>query len=110
MASIVALDREALVALYASIAQRLADRYKQILSDYWAEIQPSGKARREDFLADRVKLLRLECQMRVEKREFLPHLYSMLNDTLDYGVDTSADPLQKHDVFSLWLGLSLIHI
>jgi len=104
MASIGALDREALVALYASIAQRLADRYKQILSDYWAEIQPSGKARREDFLADRVKLLRLECQMRVEKREFLPHLYSMLNDTLDYGVDTSADPLQKHDVFSLWLG------
>ncbi|TDV51269.1 hypothetical protein EC919_106146 [Pseudomonas graminis] len=101
-----ALDRDALVALYASVVPELADRYKQMLSDYWAVIQPSGKSRRDDFLADRVKLLRLEGQMRVEKGEFRPHLYSMLNDTLDYGVDTSADPLQKHDVFSLWLGTS----
>ncbi|UZJ59992.1 hypothetical protein OKW98_26315 [Pseudomonas sp. KU26590] len=99
-----ALDRKALVALYASVTPRLADRYKQMLSDHWAVIQPSGNARRDDFLADRVKLLRLECQMRVEKGEFRPHLYSMLNDTLDYGVDTSAEPLHKHDVFSVWLG------
>ncbi|MEX6662612.1 DUF6543 domain-containing protein [Pseudomonas sp. W2-17] len=104
--SIGALDRKGLVALYACVAQSLADRYKQTLSDHWAEIQPSGKTRRYDFLADRVQLLRLEGQMRVEKGEFRSHLYSMLNATLDYGTDTSADPLQKHDVFNLWLGTS----
>jgi hypothetical protein len=100
------LDRDALAALYAAVTQDLPDRYKQTLSDHWAEVQPSGKTRREDFLADRVKLLRLEGQMRVEKGEFRPHLFSMLNATLDYGMDTSADPLQKHDVFNLWLGTS----
>ncbi|WP_456292029.1 dermonecrotic toxin domain-containing protein [Pseudomonas sp. AK106] len=102
--SIGGLDRDALIALYAAVAQALPDRYKQTLSDHWAEVQPSGKTRREDFLADRVKLLRLEGQMRVAKGEFRPHLYSMLDATLDYGMDTSADPLQKHDVFNLWLG------
>jgi hypothetical protein len=100
------LDREALVTLYASVAQRLPERYKQRLSDHWAEIQPSGKTRREDFLADRVKLLRLEGQMRVERGQFRPHLYNILNDSLDYGVDTSPEPLQKYDVFSLSLGTS----
>ena len=100
------LDRDALAALYTSVAQTLAERYKQRLSDHWAEIQPSGKTRREDFLADRVQLLRLEGQMRVERGQFQPHLHSMLNDTLDYGVDTSPEPLQKYDVFSLSLGRS----
>jgi hypothetical protein len=100
------LDRDALATLYASVAQKLAERYKQRLSDHWAEIQPSGRTRREDFLADRVQLLRLEGQMRVERGQFQPRLHSMLNDTLDYGMDTSADPLQKHDVFNLWLGTS----
>jgi hypothetical protein len=104
--SIGGLDRDALAALYLSVAQKLAGRYKQRLSDHWAEIQPSGKTRREDFLADRVLLLRLEGQMRVERGQFRPQLYSMLNDALDYGVDTSPDPLQKYDVFSLSLGTS----
>ncbi|MBD8708110.1 hypothetical protein IFT47_15855 [Pseudomonas sp. CFBP 13711] len=97
------LDRDALAALYTCVAQTLAERYKQRLSDHWAEIQPSGKTRRDDFLADRVQLLRLEGQMRVERGQFQPHLHSMLNDTLDYGVDTSPEPLQKYDVFSLSL-------
>ncbi len=100
------LNRDSLAALYTAVAQKLAEHYKQMLSDYWARIQSSGKSRREEFLADRVKLLRLEGQMRVETGEFQAPLYSMLDDALDYGMDTSADPLQKHDVFSLSLGTS----
>ena len=104
--SIGALDRDALTALYAAVAQNLPTCYKQMLSDHWADIQPSGKTRRDDFLADRVQLLRLEGQMRVEQGQFSAPLYGMLSDALEYGMDTSVDPVQKHDVFGLSVGIS----
>ena len=104
--SIGALDRDALTALYTAVTQKLPACYKQMLSDHWAEIQPSGKTRRDDFLADRVQLLRLEGQIRVEQGHFSAQLYGMLGDALEYGMDTSPDPVQKHDVFGLSVGTS----
>jgi hypothetical protein len=98
------LDRHALVALYAFIKEQLPKQYKKMLVECWTQIQPSGKTRRDDIIAERVEMLKLEAQMRVELGQFSTQLCRMLNDTLDYSMDTTAAPTQKHEVFNLSLG------
>jgi hypothetical protein len=98
------LDRNALAALYACVNAQLPEQYPNMLAECWTQIQPSGKTRRDDFIAERAQMLKLEGQMRVERGEFSAQLCSMLNDTLDCGMDTLADSTQKHEVVNLSVG------
>lgn len=98
------LDRNALAALYACVNAQLPEQYSNMLAQCWRQIQPSGKTRRDDFIAERAQMLKLEGQMRVERGEFSAQLCSMLNETLDCGMDTLADPTQKHEVVNLSVG------
>lgn len=98
------LDRTALLALFAGTRQVLEMRYSQAIDKYWDTPQQHGKTRRVSFVEQRVRTLRLECQLRVDEGEMDSALYYMLDAALKQSDDKQKNHVPAHGVF----GLSLI--
>lgn len=96
------LEHLQLRALYHTFKSALEQDYQQRLADYW-NVTENGVSRRNLFIAERKKALRLEARLAVERNQLTVTQHNMLDSALDHGVDADKPTAQKHGVFHLAL-------
>lgn len=90
-----------IVRLYEQFKVSLEQSYRQALADYWNVMEPGGQSRRQLFIAERKKALRLESRLGVERNLLTTTQHAMLEQALDHSQGNAA--VQKHSVFHLAL-------
>ena len=96
-----ALGHAQIMKLYASFKDSLEQGYRQALADYWNVMESGGQSRRQLFIIERKKALRLESRLGVERSLLTTTQHAMLEHVLDH--DRSKGAPQRHSVFHLAL-------
>ncbi|KAA8704938.1 dermonecrotic toxin domain-containing protein [Pseudomonas cannabina] len=95
------LGRTAILDLYAGVRQQLEPLHSRKLSDYWAFTRPEGGTRRSEFLAERIRCLKSECEIQISLGKMTTRHFTMLSAALKSCVDSAVDELQPHSVYSV---------
>ncbi|MDU8358336.1 hypothetical protein [Pseudomonas syringae group sp. J309-1] len=105
------LECQHILDLYKHFNIALEPAYRQQLADYWSYLD-KGISRRERFITERKKALRLESEAAVEQNLLTISQHAMLEDQLNRPRTADGDNVQKYGAFQLSLidGQGEVHI